>query len=119
MVGYFARSGERLKLLVDVCCVSLFSRSDSADDDKQSLFGDSVDHSERREFVLPVEIQRGPQGKTVALEIHRKFFRQNFLELISYASIQGSYVPEGIAGERDGILGLGSAQGSPKTSSIV
>jgi hypothetical protein len=41
LAGHFARLGERLKLLVNVCRVSLFTRSDSADTDKLIHFVDS------------------------------------------------------------------------------
>src|SRR6266853_6775352 len=119
LLGHFAGLGERLKLFVYVLYVSLFTRPDRADDDEPFLFIDSVDHAVCGEFMLPVEIQRGSQRESVTLGIHREFFRQNFLELVFYASIQNLYVPEVIVGERNGILGLDSAQGSPKTSSIV
>ena len=119
LVGHFARLGERLQLLVNVCRVSLFTRPDGADNDKVLLFVDSVYYAVCREFVFPEEIQRRTQRKSVALGIHREFFRQHFLELIFYAPVQSLYVPEGVAGERDGIPGLDSAQGSPKTSPMV
>ena len=41
LLGHFARLGERLELLVNVCRVSLFTRSDSADTDKLLHFVDS------------------------------------------------------------------------------
>jgi len=119
LAGHFSRLGKRLKLPVNVCCISLFARPNSADDDNPLLFVDYVDHAVCREFVFPVEIQRRSLRKSVALRIHREFFRQHFLELILYAPVKSLYVTEGVAGERDGILGLGSAQDSPKTSSIV
>src|SRR5260221_8188376 len=80
LMGYFARLGERLELLVNVRGVSLFTRADGADNDKLLLFVNSVDHAVCGEFVLPVEIQRRTQSKSVALGIHREFFRQHFLE---------------------------------------
>jgi hypothetical protein len=119
LMGHFARLGKRLKLLVNVCHVTLFTRPDSADDDKLLHFVDSVDHAVCRKFVLPVHLKRRTQRKSVTLRVRCQLFRQNLLELISYAPVQSLYVPEGVPGERKGILGLGSAQGSPKTSSIV
>src|SRR5882762_8058241 len=119
LLGDFSRLGERLKLFVYVCCVSLFTRPDGADYDKAFFFVDSINDPVCGKFVLPVKIQRRSQGKSVTLGIHREFFRQNLLELVFYAPVQGLYVPEGIAGEQDGILRLDSAQGSSKTSSIV
>src|SRR6266481_1921154 len=79
LLGHFPRLGERLKLFVYVCCVSLFTRPDGADDDKPLVFVDSINDPVRGKFVLPVEIQRGSQGKSVALGIDREFFRQNLL----------------------------------------
>ncbi len=56
LLGHFARLSERLKLFVNVRCVSLLTRADSTDDDKLLLFVDSVDHAVSRKFVLPEEI---------------------------------------------------------------
>src|SRR6266853_854402 len=119
LLGHFAGLGERLKLFVYVLCVSLLARPDCADDDEPLVFVDSVDHAVRREFVLPIEIQRGPQWKSVTLRIHCELFRQKLLEPRFYAAVQSLHVPESIVGEHDGILGLDSAQGSPKTASMV
>src|SRR5579864_153367 len=118
-MGHFARLGKRLKLLINVCYVSLFARPDSADNDELLVFVDSVDYAMCRELLLPEEIQRRTQGKYVTLRIDCRLFRQNFLELIFYAPVQSLYVPEGIVSKNDGILRLDFAQGSPMTSSIV
>src|ERR1700730_3213600 len=91
LLGHFSRLGKRLKLPVKVCCISLFTRPNSEDDDKPLLFVDSIDHVVCREFVLAVEIQRRPQEKSVTLGIHCEFLRQNFLELIFYAPVQSLY----------------------------
>ncbi len=58
LLGYFAGLGERLKLFVYICCVSLFTRPDGADDDKPLLFVDAINDPVRGKFVLPVKIQR-------------------------------------------------------------
>jgi len=88
-----------LKLLVNVCRVSLFTRPDGTDNGKALFFVDSIDHAVCREFVFPVKLKRGSQRKSVALGINCEFFRQHFLELISDASIQRLYLPEGVTRE--------------------
>src|ERR1700674_3658563 len=75
LLGHFASLGERLKLLVNVLCVSLFTRPDRADDDKPFLFVNLIDGAVRGKFMLPVEMERGSQRKSVTLGIHREFFR--------------------------------------------
>jgi hypothetical protein len=101
LMGHFARLGERLKLLVNVCHVSLFARPDSTDYDKMLLFVNPVDHSVCREFVLPVQLKWRTQRKSITLRIDCQLFRQHFLELIFYAPVQSLHVLEGIASERD------------------
>ena len=56
--GHFSRLGEGLKLLVNVRCVSMFPKRDSADHHNLFLFLDSVHYAVGREFVLPVELKR-------------------------------------------------------------
>jgi hypothetical protein len=58
--GHLSRLGEGLKLFINVRGVSVFAKSDGADDDKPLLFVDSVDHSVSGKFMFPIVVERRP-----------------------------------------------------------